>query len=157
MRQEYAMTRCVSGSGTVRWRWVTMAMLACGLFVAPAVAALPKSVSLGEVKGLDGKSISLAAPEGGATVLVFYSTECPISNSISPALNEIAGAFPAASLKMVGICVDPDLADADVSRHAREFGLKFPVIGSGSLPGSDRRSVCGPPKAKCSSHEPRVA
>ncbi|HEV3121805.1 MAG TPA: redoxin domain-containing protein, partial [Isosphaeraceae bacterium] len=128
------MTRCVGGGGASESRWLMLAMLASGLLTAPAGAAASKPVALGEIRGLDGQPISLAAPVGGATVLVFYSTECPISNSISPALNEIVGAFPVASLKMIGICVDPDLSDADVSRHGREFGLKFPVA-------RDRRGI----------------
>jgi hypothetical protein len=28
----------------------------------------------------------------------------------------------------VGVCVDPDLSDADVQTHARDFGLKFDVV-----------------------------
>ena len=31
-------------------------------------------------------------------------------------------------MKWVGICVDPDLSDADVKAHARDFDLKFPVV-----------------------------
>ena len=31
-------------------------------------------------------------------------------------------------MKWVGICVDPDLNDSDVRTHARDFGLKFPVV-----------------------------
>jgi mono/diheme cytochrome c family protein len=31
-------------------------------------------------------------------------------------------------VKWVGICVDPDLSDADLKAHARNFGLKFPVV-----------------------------
>ncbi len=44
---------------------------------------------------LDGKRVELSAPPKGATALVFYSTECPISNSYSPTLATIVQAFPA--------------------------------------------------------------
>ena len=72
--------------------------------------------------------IDLTAPKGGVTALVFYSSECPISNAYSPTLNALVGEFPEASLKLVGVCVDPDLTDADVRAHAEDFGLKFPVV-----------------------------
>jgi mono/diheme cytochrome c family protein/alkyl hydroperoxide reductase subunit AhpC len=80
------------------------------------------------LRGLDGKRVDLAAPPNGATVLVFYSTECPISNSYSPTFTTLIDAFPAKSVKWIGVCVDPDLSDSEVETHARDFRLKFPVV-----------------------------
>jgi mono/diheme cytochrome c family protein len=80
------------------------------------------------VRGLDGRRLDLAAPAHGATALVFYSTECPISNSYSPTLAILVDAFPAGSVKWLGVCVDPDLSDSEVEAHARDFKLKFPVV-----------------------------
>jgi mono/diheme cytochrome c family protein/thiol-disulfide isomerase/thioredoxin len=92
-----------------------------------ARAADPPELSSATVHGLEGHRIKLAAPKGGATVLIFYSTECPISNSYSPTLKSLAESFPADKVKFLGVCVDPDLSDADVKSHARDFGLKFPL------------------------------
>ena len=39
---------------------------------------------------IDGRAIPLVPPKGGATALIFYSTECPISNAYSPTLKPIA-------------------------------------------------------------------
>jgi hypothetical protein len=80
------------------------------------------------VRGLDGRQIALAAPANGATAIIFYSTECPISNSYSPTLATLVDTFPAHSLKWLGVCVDPDLSDSEVEAHARDFRLKFPVV-----------------------------
>ncbi len=60
-------------------------------------------------------------------MLIFYSTECPISNSYSPTLATLAHSFPSGSVKWLGVCVDPDLTDKEVETHARDFDLKFPV------------------------------
>jgi mono/diheme cytochrome c family protein len=79
-------------------------------------------------RSLAGRRVNLAAPPSGATALVFYSTECPISNSYSPTLSTLAHAFPAKSVKWLGVCVDPDLSDSDVEAHARDFGLMFTVV-----------------------------
>ena len=79
-------------------------------------------------RGTDGRVVAVEAPRGGAAVLVFYSTECPISNAYGPTLNAISDAFPPSSLRMVGVCVDPDPTNEDVAAHAKEFGLKFPVV-----------------------------
>jgi AhpC/TSA family/Copper type II ascorbate-dependent monooxygenase, C-terminal domain len=87
-----------------------------------------KVLSLGSLRGLDGRQIELGPPLGGLTVLVFYSSECPISNAYSPTLGSLVGAFSMQPVKWVGICVDPELNDSDVRTHARDFGLKFPVV-----------------------------
>jgi mono/diheme cytochrome c family protein/thiol-disulfide isomerase/thioredoxin len=78
-------------------------------------------------KTLEGQSLELKAPKGGATVLVFYSSECPISNDYTPLLNELVQASCCA-LNMVGVCVDPDLSDDEVRNHAKEFKLTYPVV-----------------------------
>ena len=92
-----------------------------------AVGAGASDFRKASVRGLDGRRIDLAAPAHGATVLIFYSTECPISNSYSPTLDTLAHSFPAGSVKWLGICVDPDMTDKEVETHARDFALKFTV------------------------------
>src|SRR5437773_1520272 len=109
-------------------RAVGLLWLAAFLGSATVAPARAGEVELPRLKGPDGRVVDLAPPRGGVTALVFYSPECPISNAYSPTLSRLVGEFPAGSLKLVGICVDPDLAEADVAAHARDFGLKFPVV-----------------------------
>ena len=90
-------------------------------------AADPSSLASASLHGLEGHRIKLKRLRVGSTVLVFYSTECPISNSYSPTLKTLVESFPAEKVKWIGVCVDPDLSDADVKAHARDFSLKFPV------------------------------
>ena len=113
-------------------RWAALLGLASLAIAALATGArgrgeMPSGSEVGEVRGVDGRAIPLVPPKGGATAVVFYSTECPISNEYSPTLKAIAGGQPSGRFQLVGICVDPDLSNADVARHAREFGLKFPI------------------------------
>jgi mono/diheme cytochrome c family protein len=79
------------------------------------------------LRGPSGAMVSLRAPAGGATALIFYSCECPISNAYSPTLNELAQSFPKGKLNLVGVCIDPDLNDAAIAQHAAEYRLAFPV------------------------------
>lgn len=79
------------------------------------------------VTAADGRRLTLDAPRGGALVLVFLSTECPISNAYSPTLNQVAGVFSSRPGALVGLCVDPDLSAAKLAAHAKEYALKFPV------------------------------
>jgi peroxiredoxin len=93
----------------------------------------PDAVAAGQGKettlpGLDGRPVSLAAPQGGFSVLLFYSSECPIANAYGPTYNKLAATFPKARLRMVGICVDADLSDEEVRAHGSDFDLRFPLV-----------------------------
>ena len=104
-------------------------LAALALALAPlARAETPARFEARDLKGVDGRSIPLVPVKGGATAVVFYSTECPISNEYSPILKAIAVGASAGRFAMVGVCVDPDLSAAAVARHAREFALNFPVV-----------------------------
>ena len=120
------------GKMPARWRTWGLALLglASSLVLtptSPSRGAETARVALGALHGPDGRMIDLTAPKRGVTALVFYSSECPISNAYSSTLNALVGEFPEVSLKLVGVCVDPDLSVADVQAHAKDFGLKFPV------------------------------
>jgi mono/diheme cytochrome c family protein len=80
------------------------------------------------LRGIDGRRIELTAPPHGAIAIIFYSTECPISNSYSPTLATMAESLQGKPVKWLGVCVDPDLSDSEVATHARDFSLKFPVV-----------------------------
>jgi hypothetical protein len=115
-----------------RLRWASLLGLASLASLALATLAqgrgeAPTRVDAREVRGVDGRMIPIVPSKGGATAVVFYSTECPISNEYSPILKAIAEGQPSGRFAMVGVCVDPDLSADDVARHAREFGLKFPI------------------------------
>ncbi len=87
----------------------------------------PKVLGVATIRGLDGQPIELTPPAGGASVVVFYSSECPISNAYSPTFDELRKRFAGRPVKWTGICVDPDLTDAEVRAHARDFKLIFAV------------------------------
>jgi len=105
------------------------------IVVSNASGAGERKVDLKSMKGPDGKVVELKAPDRGVSVLIFYSSECPISNGYSPILNQIVGGFPAERVRFIGVCVDPDLSNAEVLAHSKDFGLKFPVVhdADGSL------------------------
>src|SRR5258707_8742747 len=111
------------------WGWglLGLALILPGV-VTSTKGAVPERTVLKPMGGPDGRVVQLSAPKGGASALIFYSSECPISNAYSPTLNRLVEEFPAASFRLVGICVDPDLTAADVAAHAKDFGLKFPVV-----------------------------
>ena len=81
----------------------------------------------GGPRGLDGQVVGLSAPRGGASAVVFCSTECPISNAYTPVLNTLSTAYSESKLRLVAVFVDPDLTSTRLAAHVRDYGLKFPV------------------------------
>ncbi len=81
-----------------------------------------------KLRSMTGEALDLRAPVGGATVVVFYSTECPIASAMLPEVAEIRSGTSRRSLSMAGVCVDPDATDEEIARHAREHGLEIPIV-----------------------------
>jgi len=103
-----------------------------GLILAislPAFAGDDSDVlrSLDSLRSADGKPLDARPEADGATVLVFQSTECPIANAYTPTLNKLHDAHPSPRVKWVGVCVDPDLSDAEIAEHFRDFKLKLDI------------------------------
>ena len=119
-------------STTTRHRpWLFRSIFAATGVAMTILASIPPARAdrlPSELRGIDGRPVATRAEVGGATVLTAYSTECPISNAIVPALKSIAEGPDAGRVRFIGLCVDPDLGDPAVADHAREFGLPFPVV-----------------------------
>jgi peroxiredoxin len=109
------------------WAMLSLTLAILGT-AASAPAAVPERVELRSQAAPDGRAVELNAPKGGVSALIFYSSECPISNAYSPTLNRLVEEFPARVLRLVGVCVDTDLSAAEVATHAKDFGLRFPVV-----------------------------
>ncbi|AGA30076.1 redoxin domain-containing protein [Singulisphaera acidiphila] len=119
------------GSAYFKWSMLGVGLVCLAMtssFAGSDAVAPVAEVALPTMRGPDGQIVDLTAPQGGFSTLIFYSSECPISNAYSPLLNRLRGEFPTESVKIVGVCVDPDLSPADVLAHAKDFELKFPVV-----------------------------
>jgi hypothetical protein len=110
----------------------------CGLVASGALADEPEhrrdtpatgpAAVLAEVhRAADGRIVTLQPPSKGATVLYFYSRECPISNYFSATMNGLVERYGESRVRWVGVCVDPDSTPKAQLEHAREYKLAFPV------------------------------
>ncbi|MCO8125175.1 redoxin domain-containing protein [Stieleria sp. TO1_6] len=85
---------------------------------------------------LDGK---LRRPgEAGDTkciVFSFLSTECPISNSYLPLLNELSSRYRRQGIEFYGVISDPAVTRREAIEHSEAYKVSFPVLfdGSGKL------------------------
>ncbi|MBL8826624.1 MAG: redoxin domain-containing protein [Planctomycetaceae bacterium] len=61
-------------------------------------------------------------------VIVFLGIQCPISNGYAQELARLAEYSAARGVGFLGIHGDPDVTTEQATTHARDFGLKFPII-----------------------------
>src|SRR5581483_11438339 len=79
--------------------------------------------------GLDGKPVKFDTLRGkAATVVVFVSFECPVSNSYATQLNELAKDSAAKGVAVVLVCPGDESPDAVTKSAAASFKPAMPVL-----------------------------
>lgn len=63
-----------------------------------------------------------------ATIVVFLSTECPISNGSLPTLNRLAREYGDEGVVVLGLHSNRSQSLQAITRHAREFEIGFPLF-----------------------------
>src|SRR5215831_10506288 len=63
-----------------------------------------------------------------AIVMLFVSTECPISNRYAPTINRMAQEYSQKNVAFFLVQSDPDLTPQAAQQHAKEFALTIPVL-----------------------------
>jgi len=84
------------------------------------------------IGNLDGNIVSVPDPSAKATVVVFVSPECPISNRAIPTLNALAAR---SGIRFAAAISDPTISRKSGAEWAGKFGIHFPVLfdSSGEL------------------------
>lgn len=119
------------------WLVIAAAVVACGDGAAERSGAAPAAepaVVEGDAParatglGLDGAVVDPLASEARATVLVFVSTHCPISNRYAPSVRELAAAWRARGVATWLVYPDPDDDAAAITTHQAEHALVLPAV-----------------------------
>lgn len=86
-----------------------------------ATVAPPTTVS-----DVDGKPVSVleGLEDHRATVLLFITIDCPISNSYAPEIHRLCDAYAKQGVAFYVVYADPYLPRADVAKHHREYGYR---------------------------------
>ncbi len=63
-----------------------------------------------------------------ATVYLFLSVNCPISNGYLPTLNRLHEEFASKLIAVVGVVPGRNATPDEVEAHQQEYGIRFPVI-----------------------------
>lgn len=91
---------------------------------------------------IDGRPQKLERCLGTAgTVLVFLSTECPISNGYVPVLNRLHQQYAAQEVAFAGVNSNGSQSLADMAAHAQKFDVKFTVLKDADAKVAERLGV----------------
>jgi peroxiredoxin/mono/diheme cytochrome c family protein len=82
-----------------------------------------------ELPAAGGQAVSLKSLCGTqATVLVFISAECPISNGYVPTLNEVAKDYGERGVAVVAVNPNDGQSLKEIAEHVREFQIGYRVL-----------------------------
>lgn len=102
------------------------------LTLTNAVLAKPSLISSLQKMALstaEGKIDSLASVSHyKASVFIFFSSECPISNSYMALLDELSTEFAKNNIIFYGVIADPGVKADDAKKFADEFAFKPDIL-----------------------------
>jgi peroxiredoxin len=101
---------------------VLAAILLCAL--AAVCRGQESDPAMADLDGAQRHPLDAGGKE--ASVLIFYWQDCPICNSYAPEFNRICAQYTNFNFYIVQ--VDPDLTVAAAKTHARQYGLRAPVL-----------------------------
>jgi AhpC/TSA family len=108
----------------------TLVSLAVGFAILAAPPA-PRTDKLGSkiehltLRDADGNN--LPAPDAVATVVVFLSFECPVSNNYASTLSNLAKDYGPKGVTFAAVSTG-DASAAEIAKKASEFRLGFPIV-----------------------------
>lgn len=112
--------------GISRFLWVAVMATACASHApAPAsVATLPLML-----KSADGTVVPLASlwRQRSATVLIFWSGECPCVRRYQARMDDLLDRYPATRVRILGISSNAGESFDEVLRVAKERGVRLPI------------------------------
>jgi peroxiredoxin len=82
------------------------------------------------LKNYDGKEYDLqkVLKENKLTVLMFISTQCPVSNGYNERMEKLSETFGKKGIAFVGINANKAEDIGAIATHAKEHGFQFPVL-----------------------------
>lgn len=96
------------------------------LLAAAASAQAPPAFSFTDTAGRTHTAAEWSGKQ--AVVLLFVSTDCPLSNALVPELNRIEQSYAPRGIVFYAVQGDATVAADAVRQHVKEFGYIFPYL-----------------------------
>ena len=110
---------------------ISMTMLASGCTSTagdrrPASASGSEAIVVKDVNGKEHRPLAEGGRKG--TLFFFVLHDCPAANAYAPEMNRIATQYGAKGVRTYLVYVEPDLDEAEASKHARQHQIGFPAL-----------------------------
>ena len=122
-----------------------LAMLSSAAYAASPTAPTAKALAFSDVQGRRYDSQALASSK--ASVFLFISGQCPISNVYTPRLVALEEKFAKQGVLMFAVYSDRQETLSDVTKHAKERGIVFPVVRDATATLADQLGAKTTPEA----------
>lgn len=97
--------------------------------VTAAFAGAPAKVESFTLNDYNGKAVSLTDfKDSKAVVLMFISTECPVSNAYNERMAALYKDYSGKNIAIVGINSNKAEGPEDIKEHAKEHEFGFPIL-----------------------------
>ena len=100
-----------------------------------------------EVNDAKGNPVKYSALKGDTTVVIFISTQCPISNGYNDRMKAVYNDYTAKGVHFVFINANSTEPAADVQKHAESHGFPFAVYKDPNAAVADRFGAQVTPEA----------
>src|SRR5256885_2049278 len=107
-----------------------MRLLATSLLLVWAASAqdFPVGSKISQFEVKDGaETVAFAPSKADATVLIFTSTQCPISNSYNERMNALYKDYSGKNVQFVFVNANANESPAEIADHVRKNGFAFKV------------------------------
>ena len=107
-------------------RLIALAALAASLAFSQEFK-LGSKVTDFTVRDPHGSPVKFSALRGPVTVVVFTSTNCPVSNAYNERMNAVYRDYSAKGVKFIFVNANQNESADEVAAHAKSVGFVFPV------------------------------
>jgi len=115
--------RCLSNSSLALLATLLLGACAHAPALAPATTR-PAS----RITDLDRRPYDPFAKVGRATVLLFITNDCPISNGYAPEIHRLCDAYARQDIAFCLVYADPTITAAAARQHYRDYGYTCPAV-----------------------------
>jgi hypothetical protein len=102
-------------------------LVVAAVLAGSATAAASSAQGVVDLEGRPVDPLSLAASNTRAHVLVFTTTDCPISNRYAPEIARLAAAYAARGVRFWVVYPVPGDTPDKIQTHVTQFGLNLPI------------------------------
>ncbi|MDQ3815258.1 MAG: redoxin domain-containing protein, partial [Armatimonadota bacterium] len=116
----------------------------------PPKVAIDQPVAPFTLSNYDGTAVTVGDwgdKDNKATVVIFMSTRCPVSNGYNERMADLARTFSEKGVRFIGVNANKEESPEIIAEHAKQQGFSFPVLKDSDNAIADRFDAKVTPEA----------